>query len=325
VEDRTELDEYTKLMEKIPQHWTKQVVQEESKRRSWRTMVRITNFPATTMANMQRTLEKKIAEPIDKIVPSTQGVIVHVKGEHIGLKLLALNGARWGDKLLKITKVDMVMTADEILDFITNRLKDEDRVKQFRKNCESVVNVIQNTPSAQPRTETPTSNPERGRSHSPGNRKGYKGKGKGGKNRSRSGDRWNNGGRGRPSQQGNATPQPSTWVERTPSSDGRKGGGKGNGLNKTFTKDDSNAPWAFGCAYCCINDRTWNTHPTRECYNQRLRPLHCWHCFTTNRIWWNHTTTECNLRDKPTGKGGKGQPKGNQPDPSGGTAPLTKV
>jgi len=182
VEDRTEIDEYTLLMQKLPTFWKREVVKEESKKRHWKMMVRIGNLPTTSIDRIKHAVETKTGEQIETISTSGQGVLVTVKGEKVAQKIIALNNCTWGGKALKVSKVDMIMTADEICDFITTRVMDEEKLQHFHNPLEKEKHRQIHEIKEQPPKKDDTRQ-NRGRSRSP-NRQN-KGKGDGGRSMSR--------------------------------------------------------------------------------------------------------------------------------------------
>ena len=79
---------------------------------------------------MKELLERNFGIGIVEAYPYGQGVKVVCKGEMEADKLVNMSG--WvlnGNYVLKVAKIDMVMTADEICPFVTERVRDEEKLK----------------------------------------------------------------------------------------------------------------------------------------------------------------------------------------------------
>ena len=131
VEDRTEVEEYNFLMQRLPIHWKREVTREESRRRKYRTLVRVTGVPPQWAFYFKEVLTQQFQVEIWKAYPHGQGITVVCKGEEEAQKLLSRSGWSLNNFTIKVTKIDMTMSSDEICQFITDRVKDEERVQSF--------------------------------------------------------------------------------------------------------------------------------------------------------------------------------------------------
>ena len=69
------------------------------------------------------------------------GITVVCKGEEEAQNLLSRSGWSLNNFTIKVTKIDMTMSSDEICQFITDRVKDEERVQSFAPSMESPENA----------------------------------------------------------------------------------------------------------------------------------------------------------------------------------------
>ena len=106
-------------------------MREEAKRKMSTSVIRLTNMPPRTPQQMKMELEQAIQLPVKSVAISGSRMIIVCGSDEVAQAVLGVSGSTLEGKVLKATKVDLVMTGDEICSFITDRLETEERVQTF--------------------------------------------------------------------------------------------------------------------------------------------------------------------------------------------------
>ena len=260
-----------------------------------------------------------MGEKVENITTSGQGVIITMKGDRAAHKLVGLNGGSYKGSTLKISQLDMVMTAEVICELISNRIKDEEKVYNFGKgegsawDVKASISVLSysssgSNPSTPRNKEIPARKTEdmKGKSQVTTREESWKTQGKG-----------NKGGKGKGKDERSRSPR-GTWRVR------------GAGRGRTPTRSASLGPHTRSMTPVAGNPKTpyrkMGTIPEGELNNPRApwAGKGCGLCYHRNRGWENHTHLKC--PHKHEGKGvdnglAGGSPVYHpEPNPSGGSA-----
>ena len=136
MEERTPQEEYKRLLKQLPPDCQQKVITEEPKRARGQFPVRMTDVPAVHHRVLQELIETAIAVPIDKVTPATQGFLVHCPDAQTQSKVMGLAGNAFDDHLVKCSRVDPSMTADQLVEFVTDRLQTQHKLQTLRQSME---------------------------------------------------------------------------------------------------------------------------------------------------------------------------------------------
>ena len=174
VEDRSPNEEYRILLDKLPDYWKRQVIKEEAKRKKNKFSVRIANCPPRTAAQLQNELVKFISSPLNPPTPTNNGWIVSCEDEVVFAQLLSINNCTLQDKVLRVSKFDLIMDSDAICDFVTDGVAMEEKANRFVASFSSTkhANAIdtslkKHTPSLPPSTPKSSGTPRRNTHNTP--------------------------------------------------------------------------------------------------------------------------------------------------------------
>ena len=131
VEDRSEGEEYRLLMEKLPEKWKRVVLNEESKRKKFKWVVRLTHVPPMSAEQLKVALEGTLEMGLVKVEASSHGMLVTCGSEIVMQKVMNLSGWSLHGTTVKTAKLEMMMSGDEICEFITEKLELDEKVKTF--------------------------------------------------------------------------------------------------------------------------------------------------------------------------------------------------
>ena len=117
VEDRSEGEEYRLLMEKLPEKWKRVVLNEESKRKKFKWVVRLTHVPPMSAEQLKVAMEGTLEIGLVKVEASSHGMLVTCGSEIVMQKVMNLSGWSLHGTTVKTAKLEMMMSGDEICEF----------------------------------------------------------------------------------------------------------------------------------------------------------------------------------------------------------------
>ena len=122
MDDRTENEELAMLWAQIPHHWTNELTREEARRNNSKFWVRITNITDMATGDIRRAIEQHGCRPRE-IKKVENGFEIRCVDEDDQVQALRLNGARIGEKRLKVIRAKAKLNPDEIFKFIGERIQ----------------------------------------------------------------------------------------------------------------------------------------------------------------------------------------------------------
>ena len=135
VDDRTENEEYSLLMAQLPEYWAMEVGKEECKRDLKGHWVRISNTPDWTRSRMENFL-KEYASP-KEVQKVDSGYRVNLRTSDDQDAILKMHGTDLDGKRMQVTRHSPRMSAREIIDFITYRLRSFAYTQDLKKSASS--------------------------------------------------------------------------------------------------------------------------------------------------------------------------------------------
>jgi hypothetical protein len=135
VPERTDTEERRMLFTKLPPGLQEQLLREQAKRRVNKPWVRLT-FPTRVHGPAVLTeIENALRMALPPVRECASGYIIETPTESLRELFLALHGSRYGDDeaLLSLNRHEYEMTGNEILDFVTSRLRTAEELAATRE------------------------------------------------------------------------------------------------------------------------------------------------------------------------------------------------
>ena len=231
VEDWTPQEEHRLIVSNLSQKWREKVMKAEAKKQKNSWLVRMKNLPSKPVQTLQQQIEAVVGDRLDSVsLTPNGGVIIECGSADTQKKVLNLDGWHWDGKVMQVTRMEPILTGDEIFALITRKLEIHEKVKSYEGVQPVTINMVQEkvpyTPPHQRRDGGRTKRPRSPPSPQPaphGNKNSWHGKD--------AGKKWTNFGTWEKSKQGSTS-----------------GNGQGSGTWKDKGKEKQKAPWCFPCA-----------------------------------------------------------------------------
>jgi hypothetical protein len=129
VGDWTATEEYELLLRNLPPHWIQQLKVEENKRQRSRFWVKMTNAPDITAGELREALDA-CERQVKEIKTTDGGFLILAKNEENQLALETMSGQVIADRVVRMTRTQIRMTGDEILEWMDERLRVQDEARE---------------------------------------------------------------------------------------------------------------------------------------------------------------------------------------------------
>jgi hypothetical protein len=139
VEIRTQAEERTMVLQKLPLAWKRQVINEETKRGKGKLMVRITNVSGKPLLIIQHLLQVAVGELVGTIRETTNGILVECPNSQVQQKLLDMDRWTLEGKVIKTCRVEETMSGDEMMDFIAERLLGQEKLNAINQSMGTLI------------------------------------------------------------------------------------------------------------------------------------------------------------------------------------------
>ena len=128
VEERTPQEEYKLILKQLPPDWQAKIIMEEAKRARGKFLVRMTNLPTIHPTALKELLETAINTTVDRVTPAAQGFYIQCPDAPTQSKVMGLAGNAFDNYIVKCSRVDPSLNADQLVDFVTERLQTQHRL-----------------------------------------------------------------------------------------------------------------------------------------------------------------------------------------------------
>ena len=139
VEERTPQEEYKLILKQLPPDWQAKIIMEESKRARGKYLVRMTNLPTIHPTALKELLETAINTTVDRVTPAAQGFYIQCPDAPTQSKVMGLAGNAFDNYIVKCSRVDPSLNADQLVDFVTERLQTQHKMQILTQSLEPTM------------------------------------------------------------------------------------------------------------------------------------------------------------------------------------------
>jgi hypothetical protein len=129
VGDWNATEEYDLLLRNLPVFWIQQLKIEKNKRQRSRFWVKLTNAPDMSAGELREALEEA-GRRVKGVRATDGGYLILAEDEEGQVALEGMSGHMIGDHTVKISRTQIKMTGDEILDWMDERLRVQDEAQE---------------------------------------------------------------------------------------------------------------------------------------------------------------------------------------------------
>ena len=133
VEDKTEKEEYDVIFAQLPHFWQMELEKEEGRRSERNFWCRVTKMGDMSRADFESAVREACGFQLKSIKRADGGFLVCCRTDGDRDKLLGLNGGKFLDQPLKVTRTNVYLTGEEVFKFVTGKLAVQEEVEARRK------------------------------------------------------------------------------------------------------------------------------------------------------------------------------------------------
>ena len=129
VLNRADGEDRKLLLNQLPPHMKRLVLEEEHKRRQRSWLVRLHGLPPTDIRDLQASIDEAIQGHVHKVDAVTGGILVTCGTQQLFEQVLGLHNSRWDNHLVTATRADFTLTGDDIILLVGSRLEMEESLR----------------------------------------------------------------------------------------------------------------------------------------------------------------------------------------------------
>jgi hypothetical protein len=150
VQGWTEDEERDLLLKQLPQNWRGKVISEENRRKRTRFWATILGNLDLTISLFRAKIRNSLHLEVGEIRQIPGGFLLALKSQEDRNSLLELDGDELEDVEVKIDKVDVKMSGEEIVQFVHQGLKDQDDLERFESTMDTKPHEPEKKPDPKP-------------------------------------------------------------------------------------------------------------------------------------------------------------------------------
>ena len=97
----------------------------------------MTNLPEKTPLVLKHLIETALSEEVKRVESTQGGVLVHCDDAQTQTRVLSLTGYSLEGRVVRCTKVELELTADQVTEFISQRLGTDQKLLTMRQTWQS--------------------------------------------------------------------------------------------------------------------------------------------------------------------------------------------